>query len=58
MWLECKTLRSRGAWVAQLVKRPTLDFSSGRGLKVLGSSPALGSALSVELAGDSLSLSL
>lgn len=37
-----------GAWVAQLVKRPTLDFSSGLDLKVMSSSPALGSILSME----------
>ena len=33
----------RGAWVAQLVKQPTLDFGSGRDLTVLRVSPPLGS---------------
>ena len=37
-----------GAWVAQLVKHPTLDFSLGPDLRVMGLSPALGSALGVE----------
>jgi len=40
----------RGAWVAQLVERRTLDFGSGRGLGVVGSGPALGSVLSGESA--------
>ena len=31
------------AWVAQSVKCPTLDFGSGHGLRVLGSSPTSGS---------------
>ena len=38
----------QGAWVAQLVKCPTLDFSSGLDLRVLESSPESGSGLSVE----------
>ena len=29
----------RGAWVAQLVKRPTLDFNSGHDLTVSGLEP-------------------
>ena len=33
----------RGAWVAQSVKHPTADFSSGLGLRVMSSSPVLGS---------------
>ena len=32
----------------QLVKHPTLDFSSGRDLRVVGSSPTLGSMLNGE----------
>lgn len=32
----------RGIWVAQQVKRPTLDLSSGFDLRVVESSPALG----------------
>ena len=39
---------ARGARVALLVKGPTLGFSSGRDLRVLGWSPTLGSALSRE----------
>ena len=45
------------AWVAQLVKHPTLAFSSGYNLRVVRSSPTSGSALSVEPGSDSLSLS-
>ena len=37
-----------GSWVSQLVKCPTLDFSSGHDLTVVRSSPTLGSALSME----------
>ena len=36
--------------MAQLVKRPTLDFNSGHDLTVMRSSPALGSVLGVEAA--------
>ena len=39
-----------GAWVAWLVKHPTLGFSSGHDLMVVGLSPFLGSVLSVESA--------
>jgi len=38
----------RGAWVVQLVKHPTLGFSSGDDLRVMRSSPASGSTLSME----------
>ena len=48
-------MNNRGVWVAQSGEYPTLDFSSGHALRVTGSSPMLGSALSVESAGDSLS---
>ena len=34
---------SKGAWVAQEVKHPTLDLHSGRDLGVVESSPVLGS---------------
>ena len=44
-----------GAWVTWSVKHLTLDFGSCRDLRVLRSSPALGSALSGESAWDSLS---
>ena len=37
-----------GAWVAQLVKCPTLDFGSGHDLRVMGSSLVLGSTLGLE----------
>ena len=37
--------RLRRAWVAQLVEHLTLHFSPGQDLRVLGSSPALGSVL-------------
>ena len=40
--------------MAQLVKHPTLDFSSGHDLMAVGSSPMSGSVLSVESAWDSL----
>ena len=35
----------RGAWRAQSVERPTLDFGSGHDPRVMGLSLALGSAL-------------
>jgi len=41
--------------VAQSIKYLTLDFGSGHDLKVLGWSPAQGSALSIESAWDFLS---
>ena len=43
--------------MAQSVKGLTLDFGSGHHLTVVGSTPASDSALSVEPAWDSLSLS-
>ena len=36
-----------GAWVAQSVKRRTLDFGSGHDLRAIRSSPVLGSALGI-----------
>ena len=44
--------------MAQSGECPTLDFSSGRDPRAVGSSLALGSALNIEPAWDSLSLSL
>jgi len=44
--------------VAQSFKHPTLGFGSGHDLEAVRSSPAWGSALSVESAWDSLPLSL
>ena len=49
---------ARGTYVAQSVDCPTLDFGSGHDPRVVGSSPKLGSGLSVEPAWDSLSLLL
>jgi len=43
-----KFMASWGARVAQAVKRPTLDFGSGRDLGVVGAGPASGSMLGVE----------
>ena len=40
---------SGGALVVQLVKHPTLGFSSGGDLRVVGWSPTSGSGVSVEL---------
>ena len=37
-----------GTWVAQSVKRLTLDFNSGHDSRVVGSSSTLGSMLSME----------
>ena len=42
-----KNVGSEGTKVAQLVEHPTLDFSSGHDPRVVGSSPALGSAWSL-----------
>lgn len=44
-----------GAWVVQSVQCLTLGFSAGHDLGVVRSNPALGSALGVESAQDSLS---
>lgn len=41
-------LSSKGAWVAQLVKCPTLDFGSGHDLRVKRLNLVLGSLLSLE----------
>ena len=41
-------IRNWGTWVAQLVEHLTPDLSSGLDLRVVGSSPILGSALDVE----------
>ena len=47
-----------GVWMAQSVEHLTLDFGSGWDHGVMRSSPALGSVLSGESAGDSLPLPL
>ena len=52
-------LTVRGAWMAPLVKNPTLGFSSGHDLMVCEMEPRVGiCADRAEPAGDSLSLSL
>ena len=43
--------------MAQLVEHPTLDFGSGHDPRVTGLSPTLGSALNMEPAWDSVSVS-
>lgn len=47
-----------GAWAAQQVKCPTVEFSSGHDLLVVRSSPKSGSALNMEPSYDSPPLSL
>jgi len=43
--VDFKCSHHRGAWVVQLVKHCTLDFSSGHDLRVVGLSPESGSSL-------------
>ena len=51
--------KKRGAWVAQSLKHPALDFSSGQDLTVHGFMPCVGPyADSAEPAWDSLPLTL
>ena len=47
-----------GTWVAQSVKRPAFDFGSGHDLRVVRSTPMLGSVLCGESAEDYFSLTL
>ena len=57
----CRALerhRDRGAWVAQSVEHPPLDFHSGPDPRVMGLNPSSGCTLSVEPAWDFLPLSL
>ena len=60
MWENLyKWQRIWGAWVAQSVKPPTLDFGPGHDLTILGIEPHIGLCTdSVEPAWDSLFLSL
>ena len=59
LWLLVKKLPFRGAWVAQSVKHPTLDFGSGHDLLVREFKPLDGLCTdSVKPAWNSLSLSL
>jgi len=51
-----KQIIHHGAWVAQLVKHLILGFGSGHDLRVMRSSPMLGSALTMESALDSFPL--
>ena len=51
-----KVYSFRDTWVAQSVEHQILDFCSDCDLRVMGSGPALGSALSAESAGNALSL--
>ena len=46
--LLCEKVRSRSPWVAHLIKRLTLDFSSAHDLTAVRLSPASGSTLIVE----------
>ena len=55
---QFRIISKRGTWVTQLVKHPTLDFSSGQDPRVVGSSSAPGSALSMVPAWNFLSLPL
>ena len=55
---DVKDQYDKGTWVAQLVKRLTLEFGSGHDIMVVRSSPELSLVLSVEPAWDFLSLSL
>ena len=48
MHRTAQELSPNSTWVAQLVKRPIPDFSSGHDLRVLRSSPTLGSVLGLE----------
>ena len=50
--------KGRGAWMAQSVEHPTLDFGSAHAPRVKGSSPTSGYVLILESAWDSLSLFL
>ena len=54
-----ETEHDRGAWLAQSVRHPTLDFGSGPDLTVCGFEPCIGfHADGTGPAGDSFSLAL
>lgn len=53
-----RNMGDKSAWMVQLAERLTPSFSSDHDPRVPRSSPASGSALSMELAWDRLSLSL
>ena len=46
--LLLEIVKDWGTWVAQSVERLTLDLSSGPDLRVMSSSPALGSTLGIK----------
>ena len=46
-WDPAVRIIFRGTWVAQSIKRLTLDFRSGRDLRALELNPTSGSTLSV-----------
>ena len=48
MHVNIKMAFKGGAWVAQSVKPPTLDFSSGLDLRVMSSNPELSTMLGME----------
>ena len=56
--MKHRSIRFQGTWAAQPVQHPTLDFGSGRNLRVMRSSPMSDSALSVESTWDSRPLPL
>ena len=47
-YMKFKKGKQQGAWVAQSVKRPTLDFGSGHDLMVCGFEPTLDSRLTAQ----------
>ena len=48
-WLwELNSIILWGSWMAQLVEHPTLDFSSGHDIRVMGLSPTSASQLSMK----------
>ena len=56
--LKILKIEPRGTWVAQSVKHPTLDFSSGHDLTFARWSPALDSVLTVQSLLEILALPL
>ena len=56
--IKLENTNFRGNWVAQLIKCPTLDFSSGQDLRMVRSSPSASSAQGGVCLRFSLSFSL
>ena len=48
VWQAIKNRKAGVAWVTQSVKHPTFGFGSGHDLRVMRSSPELGSTLSMK----------